>query len=657
MDFRTRYKYNAKTDLLGRGGFATVYKAEDTLLNRTVALKFFTATTAHDNSLIKEISRAIALDHPNLCRYFDAALLETVNLHGETDSIEVGVMEYIDAGDLKHYFNQHREHLAGLLIDVLTGLVYLHKNGIIHRDLKPQNILIKNSTFGSMAKITDFGISKHIGSLNTNSQLMGTVEYMAPEQFSPLKYGIDGRISTNLDLWSFGLMIYELIVGETLFGSRNGGQSSAEQVMSNILNGDIIEQKIKVLPEPYHTIAGLCLVKEASKRVQNAADLIPYLENAPTPMPKVNQHEASKNIGPDAETVLLDRPKASESMETVVLNPPKTSSSNLETVALNIEPEKKAVPAKPVEETKPVSEIKPEEAKPAAKAESEVNTPKPKAEVKHETPDNKRKPIEPVAKKPENVSESRTRAETLAASAPIYREQTTSEKTVANLAPKKKKGSMVLISVIFAVVLIGSAVVLYGNKQEWFLNDYDYALKHYGDTTTQFLPKLISAANSGNDSAQFKLGSYYVGKGKFKDAITSLQPLAEKKDARALTLLGDSRYELGMKAYNEKNYDTALDLFRSSAADAENAKAQCMIGNLYYWGQGVKQSSSDALHWYLKSADQNNEVANFALGLFYADGIGVERNVREARKYLTWAVKNAKNKQTHNAAKQKLAEL
>lgn len=277
MDFKTRYQYNPKTDLLGRGGFATVYKAHDTLLNRTVALKFY-ANTGDKHTLIQEISRAISLEHPNLCRYYDATLQEITNFHGETEKMEIGVMEYLDCGDLKSYCKIHPEQQIKLLIDVLKGLSFLHKCGIIHRDLKPANILIKNAEDGPLAKITDFGISKDAETSNTSSsQLMGTIEYMAPEQLSPLKYGLNGKIGTNLDLWSFGVLVYELVAGESMFGGR-GGQTSAEQVISNILNDDLIEKGIKYLPEPYFTVLSKCLIKDANQRAQKADELIGFFQ-------------------------------------------------------------------------------------------------------------------------------------------------------------------------------------------------------------------------------------------------------------------------------------------------------------------------------------------------------------------------------------------
>lgn len=101
---------------------------------------------------------------------------------------------------------------------------------------------------------------------------------MAPEQFSPAKYGINGKIGTNLDLWSFGLMVYELNTGTSLFGSR-GGQSSAEQVMSNILNDELNDVKIKKLPGHYQTLVAKCLVKDANGMVQKAEEPTTILNN------------------------------------------------------------------------------------------------------------------------------------------------------------------------------------------------------------------------------------------------------------------------------------------------------------------------------------------------------------------------------------------
>ncbi|QCR21553.1 serine/threonine-protein kinase [Pontibacter sp. SGAir0037] len=280
MDFRSRYKYNPKEDLLGKGGFSRVFKAVDVLLEREVALKVFNSEQSAKYDLITEIKKVIRFQHENLCRYYDVAILPTVTAFGEEEQVQVGVMEYLDGGDLKSYLSRHPQYLNKLLADVLQGLYYLHKKQIIHRDLKPQNILIKLEEDGPVAKITDFGISKALDELqqDNNSALMGTVEYMAPEQFNPQKYGLNGQITTQIDLWSFGIMVYELIAGHSLFGSRSK-HTSAERVMSNILGEEYLE-KLKILPEPYNEILSLCLVKKVSDRVKSADILLKILDKS-----------------------------------------------------------------------------------------------------------------------------------------------------------------------------------------------------------------------------------------------------------------------------------------------------------------------------------------------------------------------------------------
>ena len=307
MTFQERYRYNPNADLLGKGGFSRVFKAHDTVLGRNVALKVFHGSTSERYDLVSEIKKVIALEHPNLCRYYDVAFLEGVTPLGETESYQVGIMEYLDGGDIRSFLKSHPEHIRKLLEDVLQGLTYLHENGIIHRDLKPQNILIKTSNKGPVAKITDFGISKAMDTEHSaSSALMGTIEYMAPEQFNPIQYGIDGKISTNLDLWSFALLTYELLTGRHLFGTRSDGHSS-EQLMSKIL-GEVDPRVLDVVPLPYRDLIRTGLVKDAKNRIKRAEDLIQILSRAdmipPAPPPLAEtQQEQSADV---PETAILN---------------------------------------------------------------------------------------------------------------------------------------------------------------------------------------------------------------------------------------------------------------------------------------------------------------------------------------------------------------
>lgn len=564
MDFKIRYQYNAKTDLLGRGGFAIVYKAQDTLLNRTVALKFFTNSGSDKHTLIQEISRAIALEHVNLCRYYDAAVLETVNMHGDAERTEVGVMEYIDGGELKFFLSKQNQHFDKLLMDILNGISYLHKRNIIHRDLKPQNILVKNTEEGPIAKITDFGISKNISAGNTSSsQLMGTVEYMAPEQFSPAKYGVNGKISTNLDLWSFGLMVYELLAKETMFGSR-GGQSSAEEVMSNILSESLVEEKIAKLPAKYRELVSRCLIKDAKQRVQNAAELMEMLKEPQEPA------KPAPSAGAPTAVIPNGMPKAD--------NP---------TVAINATDGRTTVVSQPASTSAPSSAPKP--AKP-------------------------------------------------------------------QVVVKKRSNAAIYIIIIVLAIAAGGGYYYWQNQNSG-KGDYDYAVANKSTLTpSEYADKLKSASNAGYDSASLKLGEYYFDKKNYDQALTSLKPLVDKKDTAAITLRNKAWYENGMIDYNKAKYTTAKQWF-DKGADVDDPKAQCMLGTIYLNALGVPKNDNESFRWYLKSADKKNEVAVYAVGLCYADGIGTQRDPVEARKFLNWTVTNAKAADVRAAAKNKLKEL
>jgi serine/threonine protein kinase len=274
-----RYEYNPRTGFIGKGGFSRVYKALDRKLDRWVALKLYKSSDSADRySPFAEIRRVINLDHPNICRYLDIEEMEKENAFGEKEVMQTCVMELLDGGNLHEYYAAHStdEVLKKLLTDVLKGLEYLHKNGIIHRDIKPANILIKETYDGPVAKITDFGISKLSDSINhhSSSALVVSIPYMAPEQLNVKRYGIDEKIGYNLDLWSLGVTIYEIITGKVLF--KHSESETSEQIMTNILAPELPE-KINELPQPFLDIVRRCVVKDARERVQRAEELIELL--------------------------------------------------------------------------------------------------------------------------------------------------------------------------------------------------------------------------------------------------------------------------------------------------------------------------------------------------------------------------------------------
>jgi serine/threonine-protein kinase len=247
---------------LGEGGMGMVYKAQDTKLKRTVALKFLTSQTLGDQEeksrFVNEAQAAAALDHPNIC---------TVHEIDEANGQTFIAMAYIEGSSLKDKIESGPLRLDEALkigIQVAAGLQEAHDKGIVHRDIKSGNIMI---TSEGQAKIMDFGLAKLAGGVPHDGAgtTMGTVAYMSPEQAQ------GEEVDHRTDIWSLGVVLYQMLAGQLPFRSKY------EQAMVySILNEDPkpITTMRSGLPRELERIVNRSMAKNLDERYQQTKDIL-----------------------------------------------------------------------------------------------------------------------------------------------------------------------------------------------------------------------------------------------------------------------------------------------------------------------------------------------------------------------------------------------
>lgn len=248
-------------EILGHGGMGVVYKAEDTKLRRTVALKFISPEKMKSQEfkerLLHEAQAAAALDHPNIGTVYE--------IDEAGDQIFLA-MSYIKGISLRQRIENSPlriDETLDITLQITEGLQEAHEKGIIHRDIKSSNIMI---TEKGQAIIMDFGLAKLIGGtkLTETASIMGTAAYMSPEQ------ALGNKVDHRTDIWSLGVMIYEMLTGQYPFQSENEGM-----ILRSILemNPPPVTSKRSGIPLEFEAIIEKCLEKDPNERYQNAADL------------------------------------------------------------------------------------------------------------------------------------------------------------------------------------------------------------------------------------------------------------------------------------------------------------------------------------------------------------------------------------------------
>ena len=275
-------RYEIRTQL-GAGGMGEVYLAQDTLLDRNVALKILPPNLAEDSDrmsrFVREAKSASALNHPNII---------TIHEIGELDGLHFIATEYIEGETLKSLLEHEWLSLKSLLdiaLQVVSALDAAHRAGIVHRDVKPDNIMVRED---GIVKVLDFGLlklttkdrsevdSEGVTKMQVKTSagvIMGTTSYMSPEQAR------GQEMDARTDIWSFGCVLYEMLTNQQAFHGE-----TMTDVLANIIHQepDSILAHRRDTPAELERIVARTLRKDRDERYQSAKELFNDLQQLQT---------------------------------------------------------------------------------------------------------------------------------------------------------------------------------------------------------------------------------------------------------------------------------------------------------------------------------------------------------------------------------------
>ncbi|WP_127160832.1 Stk1 family PASTA domain-containing Ser/Thr kinase [Veillonella sp. VA137] len=296
--FDHRYEVQQK---IGVGGMADVYRGKDTLLGRPVAIKILHQNFGSDQDFVarfkREAQAAGKLNHPNVVSMYDV---------GFDQGFHYIIMEYVSGCTLKEYIQHHGaqvtvQEAVKITVAIAEGLEHAHMMGIVHCDVKPHNILITDS---GRVKVTDFGIARAINSATTmmyTNSVMGSAHYISPEQAS------GKSINVSTDIYSLGVVLYELLTGEVPFRGETPVSVALQHVKDPVVAPRI---KNAMIPPQLEQVVLIALEKEPGKRFGSISEMIQALRmslgyrggTSARPM----QHDFATQVLPPLETEALE---------------------------------------------------------------------------------------------------------------------------------------------------------------------------------------------------------------------------------------------------------------------------------------------------------------------------------------------------------------
>jgi serine/threonine protein kinase/tetratricopeptide (TPR) repeat protein len=252
---------------LGEGGMGAVYKARDHEVDRLVALKVIRPELAANPEILQRFKQELVLarqiTHKNVVRIYDL---------GEAEGVKFITMEYVDGEDLKTILRRSGKlpsaEAVSIMQQVCRALDACHSEGVIHRDLKPSNIMRDKS---GKVLVMDFGLAHNTagGGLTQTGVVLGTLEYMSPEQAQGMELG------PTADIYSAGLIFYELLTGKAAYEAQSVMASLMKRTQERAIAASTVE---KTVPRPLSAIVSRCIEPKAADRYQSVAELLADLE-------------------------------------------------------------------------------------------------------------------------------------------------------------------------------------------------------------------------------------------------------------------------------------------------------------------------------------------------------------------------------------------
>jgi len=681
QEFFKRYKYSIRTDKVGGGAFGTVYKAFDEELNREVAIKVSQVKIMGG----KEFSLKDEFDaiknvpvHRNIANYEALYTFE-----GPQGIFDYAIMQFYKDGNLSSFIKSNpstalKEQVA---IDLLNGIIHLHKHSVVHRDLKPGNILIVKRGAKIIPVITDFGLSKNAKmegqSRFSNSFGGGTLKYSSPEQLKAEK------LRLNTDLWAYGVIVYEIFTGKNLFMAQQitGASAEAEKEIYEQIIGVDVSEMINELPGKWQEVVKQCLVRDGAKRIKSAEALKELIlkgemntdSEASTKDDKTLISEVVSEESMNAQTIVNDKQtteKEAVKKESVKKNQPKKAQPKQDK---SFQSKQSFTESKKVENKKKplilvgviigllvisgfVYAMLPSENNDWETAKKQ-NTEQSFSVYLEKYP--KGDFIEDAGEKLAWIRLDKNSSVNLKRF--ISENQQSDKKEIVEellvrIEYDSVKSNGNALSYNFFIdkypnfALSDSLKIALGNmeKREWNKTVKQNTIKAYNLYLNSFsqgefrinAEKAISGLNKKEDEKNYLKGRSFSDKGDYKEAFKWYKKAADQNGADGLNGLGYLYMEgLGVT----QNYKTAKYLFTKSA-NKGSSKAKVSLGYLYHYGKGVTQSYETAIKWYKKAANENWVSGQWNMGVMYENGYGVATNINTARYWWKKACDNGLEK-------------